>query len=423
LGKESTVDFQSVSAWLKERESEMVELQVGLTARPALGPDNGGLGEWDKARFLEQYLRDHGLDRIEHYDCPDPRVPQGTRPNLAVTIPGRHDRPIIWVLCHMDIVPPGEKLPDGTWKGWESAPYTVRRSGNLLIGRGVSDNQQPIVSSVFAALAIRENGLKPEHTVKLLFVSDEETSSHYGLRYVLREHRQLFSGDDMIIVPDAGRQDSSMIEVAEKSLLWLELRVHGKQGHGSLPSTAINAFRAASQLVCLLDRELHARFDRRDDLFEPPCSTFEPTLHQGNVPNVNTIPGEDVFCFDCRVLPSYSLDEVIDVVTAQCRKVDGELGTATELARRARQDALPPTPPDAPVVKLLTAAVKQVYGITPRPMGIGGSTVAAPFRQLGLPAAVWLTTLETAHQANEACSIAHMVGDAQVFAHVFMSRF
>ena len=31
---------------------------------------------------------------------------------------------------------------------------------------------------------------------------------------------------------------------------------------------------------------------------------------EANVPNINTIPGEDSFFMDCRILPQYSLDEV-----------------------------------------------------------------------------------------------------------------
>jgi len=417
------VDFQKVSRWIDSQVDAMVELQSGLTARPALAPENGGKGEWEKARFLEDYLRRNGLDDIEHLDCPDERVPEGTRPNMVVTVPGRHERPRIWVLTHLDVVPPGERLPDGTWKGWNSDPYTVRRAGDLIVGRGVSDDQQPMVSSIFAVRALIENGVKLAHTVKLLFVADEETNSTYGLRYILREFQHLFSPEDAFIVPDAGSEDGSMIEIAEKSMLWLEFRVRGKQAHASQPGAGINAFRAASHLVCLMDTNLPAQFDRVDHLFDPPVSTFEPTLHAVNVPNVNTIPAEDVFCFDCRVLPAYDLDTVLDFILAQCRQIDRRLGTTTEVKVRARQDAPPATPPDAPVVRLLAPAIEEVYKVKPRTMGIGGATVAAPFRKVGLSAAVWMSSMGTAHQVNEVCSITHMVGDAKVFARVFRTEF
>ncbi len=416
------MDFQTISDWIEAHVEEMIDLQAELTRRPAVGPENGGAGEWEKARFLEGYLRDHGMHRIEHLDCPDERVPEGSRPNIVATIPGLRDRPRVWVLTHLDVVPPGERDADGSWKGWESDPFELRRSGDTLVGRGVIDNQQSMVAATFAARAFLESGLEPAHTVKLLFVSDEEVGSRYGLKHVLAEHAHLFDAEDAIIVPDGGNEDGSMIEVAEKSVLWLEFRVLGKQAHGSMPDRGRNAFRAACRLVGLLDERLHAQFDRSDDLYDPPLSTFEPTLHAANVPNVNTIPGEDVFCFDCRVLPEYGLDSVLDCVRGACREVDESSGTETELRVRNRLDAPPPTPPDSAVVRLLSSAVRGVLGVEPRAMGIGGMTVAADFRTAGLAAAVWMTSAGSEHQVNEACRVADMLGDARVLARVFCTE-
>ena len=56
------------------------------------------------------------------------------------------------------------------------------------------------------------------------------------------------------------------------------------------------------------------------------------------------------------------------------------------------------------------------------PRGIGGGTVAAFFRQQGLPAAVWMTVSQTAHQPNEFCLLSNLVGDARVLAHVFLEE-
>jgi succinyl-diaminopimelate desuccinylase len=416
------MDFQELSDWIASREDEMVELQRELTARPALGPDNGGKGEWEKARFLEEYLAEHGLDRIRHFDCPDDRVPEGTRPNFAVTIEADEPGPREWIMSHLDVVPPGERLPDGSWKGWGSDPWAAQLLDDMVVGRGVSDDQQAIVSSIFAARALVENGLKPVREIKLLFVSDEETGSAYGLHHVLKSEGGPFREDDIIIVPDAGNDDGSMIEIAEKSLLWLRFRVQGTQAHASRPDQGINACRAAADLIHELDRALHERFDRVDHLFDMPRCTFEPTRRDANVPNVNTIPGEDVFYFDCRVLPGYSLDAVFEHAQAQARRIDGAFGTETEVTITSRQDAPPSTPADSPVVRLLKPAISRVREVKPVVMGIGGLTVAAPLRQAGYRAAVWMTCMGKAHQVNETCRISDMVGDAQVFAHTFMHR-
>jgi succinyl-diaminopimelate desuccinylase len=146
-------------------------------------------------------------------------------------------------------------------------------------------------------------------------------------------------------------------------------------------------------------------------------------MHGATVPNVNTIPGEDMFCFDCRVLPDYDLDDLLNYAQAQCRYVDARTGTTTRMTVRSRHDAPPATRPDAPVVKMLEPAIREVYGVEPVTMGIGGMTVASPFRTAGFQAAVWMTTSGTEHQVNEVCSIPHMVGDARVFARAMATEF
>ena len=84
-----------------------------------------------------------------------------------------------------------------------------------------------------------------------------------------------------------------------------------------------------------------------------------------------------------------------------------------------RHDAAEPTPQDAEVVTALKQAVKKITGRKARPMGIGGGTVAAFFRQAGLPAAVWSTCPDTAHQPNEYCLISQVIDDAKVFACIY----
>ena len=55
-------------------------------------------------------------------------------------------------------------------------------------------------------------------------------------------------------------------------------------------------------------------------------------------------------------------------------------------------------------------------------MGIGGGTVAALFRQQGLPAAVWSTCPDTAHQPNEYCLISDIIRDTKVFAALYLDE-
>jgi succinyl-diaminopimelate desuccinylase len=391
-----------------------VELERGLTAIPALDPSSGGDGELDKALWLEGVLRGLAFDGIERYDAPDSRAKGGVRPNLVARLRGESSARTLWIMSHLDVVPPGELSL------WEADPWTLRVDGNRLIGRGVEDNQQAVTSSLLTARAFLEAGVRPPIDLALLFCADEETGSAYGAEWLVHEHRELFGPRDAFLVPDAGNPEGTLLEVAEKSLWWVKVRTSGRQCHASTPEQGVNAFRAASDLVTRL-QDLYTTFPQRDPLFDPPISTFEPTKKDANVPNINTIPGDDVFYLDARVLPAVPLAEVEAELRRLARAVEDAHGVTVTIADVQRAEAAPGTPPDHPLVRAVSDAARQVYGVETAPLGIGGGTVAAVFRRVGLPAVVYSRLEETAHQPNESCLLDNLVGDAKVFALTLMA--
>jgi len=240
----------------------------------------------------------------------------------------------------------------------------------------------------------------------------------------LKNHPELFRRSDLILVPDGGSSDGLFIEVAEKSILWLRIRVKGRQVHASTPGKGLNAHRVAAELVLEVDRLLHEKYSGRNDLFDPPESTFEPTIARNTSSSPNIVPGEHELVFDCRILPGYSLDEVLRDVEEVAervrekyrREVDGESLPVIQVEVIQRSDAPPPTPRDSKVVRLLQEALKIHRGREARIGGIGGGTFAAYFRRIGIPAVVWATLDETAHQPDEYARVDNIVEDAKVMA-------
>ncbi len=408
--------FEQLSRTIDSYRDDTVELQRILTAIPALAPESGGDGEEEKARALENVLRSWGFTNMRRFDAPDERTSTGTRPNIITTIPGTDTDKTVWIITHLDVVPPGERSL------WSHDPYDLVVTDDRVYGRGTEDNQQDLVSSIMAARSLIQNGITPAATVALAFVADEETASVKGLRHLLEQQPPLFKPDDYIVVPDFGNDRGDGIEIAEKSIFWLRFRTIGKQCHASVPSMGNNAFRAASHLVTALD-SLHELFPERDQLYDPPESTFEPTKKEANVPNINTIPGDDVFHLDCRILPVHDLDEVMKKISEITRRIEKQWNVAIQVEPQQKTQAPPPTPADAPVVTMLTEAVARVYGVRPVPVGIGGGTVAAYLREKGLPVAAWSKLNRMAHQPDEYCEIDTMVGNAKVFARLFLNDF
>nr|MCR4953033.1 M20 family metallo-hydrolase [Treponema sp.] len=268
----------------------------------------------------------------------------------------------------------------------------------------------------FAALYYVKNGITPSHTIKLLFVADEENGSEYGIIYLMKNFN-LFKKTDLILIPDGGDPKGETIEIAEKNILWLNIHVIGKQTHGSRPDSGANACLAACDLSVRLHK-LEEVFNKKDPLFEPDYSTFQPTKREKNVDSINIIPGEDRFCMDCRILPCYSLSSVLEKVDQVCAAVIKEYGVKIEYTAPQKSES-PATDHNAPVVKKLAAALKTVHGIDAKCIGIGGGTVGAELRREGIPAVVWSTLDDQAHQPNEYCKVENLIKDALTLIEFF----
>jgi len=405
-------NFNKITKRIDSFRNKMIDMQIQLCGIPAMSPMSGGEGEAKKAEVLLKFLKKNGFQNIEVIKAPDFDTPAGYRPNILALYKGKSSSKTIWIMTHMDVVPPGELA---LWKG---DPFKAWVEEGKIYGRGVEDNQQDMLASLFALKAFQAEGIKPNFDVGIALVADEETGSEKGIQYVLN-HSKAFRNQDLIIVPDAGNEEGGMIEVAEKSILWLKFKTLGKQAHGSTPEKGSNSFKAASFLVTELDN-LYQIFSKKDPLFDPPISTFEPTKKEPNVPNINTIPGEDIFYMDSRILPEYKVEEVEEKIKTMAKDIEKKFKVKIDLEEAQKAPAAPPTPAKAPVVSALKEAIKEVYNKDGKPMGIGGGTVAALFRDAGFNAACWAKLDETAHQPNEYCIIDNMLGDAKVFAHVFL---
>ena len=54
---------------------------------------------------------------------------------------------IIGIAAHLDIVPAGE--------GWDTDPFTLTRKGDMVYGRGVSDDKGAVIASLYAMKLVR----------------------------------------------------------------------------------------------------------------------------------------------------------------------------------------------------------------------------------------------------------------------------
>lgn len=401
-----------VHSRIENYKDDMVQVLGDMIKIPAISPKSGGNGEVKKAEYIRDLISGFGFDEVERIDVPDEESPDKVRPNIIARVKGEGEtKSNLWIVVHSDVV------PEGDLKLWETDPFTPVVKDGKIFGRGVEDNGQELVAAIYAVKALKDEGLTPAININIAIVADEETGSDFGIRPLIE--KGLFDKDDLIIVPDGGNKDGTLIEVSEKTIMWIKIRTIGMQCHGSMPERGINAFKAAMKFGVKVEEELYKKYDKRDDLFDPPISTFEPTKKEANVPNINTIPGEDIFYMDCRILPDYDSEEVFDVIKSIANSVAQETGAKFEFERPQYDPAAPPTSPNSPAVLVLKEAIEKVYKIKPYAGGIGGGTCAAIFRRTGYPAVVWAKLDDTCHAPNEYAVIENIINDAKVYATIF----
>lgn len=402
-----------IFAEVERLRDEMVASLSRICRIPAVSPHNGGTGEEEKAKEIEKLVAELGFGEVEWQRVDDGKSSTGNRPSLLMEYEGKSPRRLC-ILTHTDIVPEGDRSL------WTHDPYDPIVKDGRLYGRGVSDNGMTLIASLYALKALTNLGVTPSFTVCLAFLADEEMGSDFGVKPLVE--RGLFRRDDLVIAPDGGNDRGDFIEISEKSGLKLEFYVTGRQAHASMPQAGLNACRVANLLAVEIDNAVHKAFPEEDRLFDPAVSTFEPTRRFANVPNVNTIPGKERFSFDCRVLPSVPLDDVIALVNKVKDDVAKRTGAKIEL-EIGRSDAAPPTSADSDIVRLLKSSVTEVLNVDPTLGGIGGGTFAAFFRRKGIPAAVWQQECDSvAHQPDEYTEIDYIVNNAKVFASMMVGK-
>ena len=86
---------------------------------------------------------------------------------------------VIGILAHLDVVPAGD--------GWDSDPFVMTRKGNIVYGRGVTDNKSAAVSCMYALKYLKDTGYPFKKRVRLILGCNEESGSACIRHYVQEE--------------------------------------------------------------------------------------------------------------------------------------------------------------------------------------------------------------------------------------------
>ena len=155
---------------------------------------------------------------------------------LVAVLPGTSKtlKPML-LLAHIDVVVANRA-------DWERDPYTLVEENGYYYARGILDDK--FQSAVYADTLIRlkQEGYKPQRTIKLALTCGEETDTAWnGAEYLASERRDLIDAEFALNEGGGGRTDGKgnlvvqTIQVGEKVYQDYKLTVTNPGGHSSQP--------------------------------------------------------------------------------------------------------------------------------------------------------------------------------------------
>jgi acetylornithine deacetylase/succinyl-diaminopimelate desuccinylase-like protein len=356
---------------------------------------------------------------------------------------GRPGAPTILVYGHYDVQPTGDPAE------WQTPPFELRVDGDVLRGRGVSDDKGPVylVLQTARAFAAQEGGLPLN--VKFLFEGEEEIGSPHLPEFVASRAAELAA--DLVISADGAmwRPGEPSLSLMSKGLVSLDITVEGARDDlhsGRYGGTVANPLHVLSSLLASLhaadgsvavagfydgippltaerraeiarvpfDEAGYARGLGLDEAFgEPGLSTLErlwerPTLEVNGVRGggkYTVIPHLAVGNVSGRLVPGQDPDHVLAAIAAHVRAQPAPGVRVTVTADAARVPAYT-IPAAHPAITAATAALESVYPGAPVLLACIAGTLPATAlfeRELGAKTLFFSfsTSDENLHAPNE----------------------
>jgi acetylornithine deacetylase len=352
---------------------DIAGLTADLVAIDSTNPDlvPGGAGEGNIAAFVAGWLREAGLDVTV-------RDLETNRANVVGVLPGSGGGKSLMLNAHMDVV----------GAGGMTDPWTPRREGDRLYGRGSFDMKASLAVIMLVAREAAAWGLRGDLTITA--VADEEFAS-IGTQDIVNHYR----ADAAIVTEPTGLD----LCVAHKGFVWIEVETTGLAAHGSLPDVGVDAIAMMGPVLTgltALDQELRS-------------GTRYPLLGTGSVhaslieggQELSSYPHRCVLGIERRTVPGETQEQVEGEIAA----ILDEAARRFPAFRAAQRTLLVREPfsvdLNEPIVQLAKQELARVRHDEPPVTGAFGWMDSALLSAAGIPTVILGPDGEGAHADEE----------------------
>jgi acetylornithine deacetylase/succinyl-diaminopimelate desuccinylase-like protein len=311
---------------------------------------------------------------------------------------GAPGAPTVLVYGHYDVQPTGDLAE------WITPPFELHRDGDIVRGRGSTDDKGPVYIVLKTARAFMEQEGALPLNVKFLFEGEEEIGSPHLPAFIEAHAAELAA--DLVISADGAmwRPTEPSLSLMSKGLVSMDIAVEGASGDlhsGRFGGTVANPLHALAEVVASLHTPdgtvaVEGFYDgipelsqqRRQEIADVPFNekdflsaigleqghgeagftTLErlwerPTLEVNGISGggkYTVIPHAAVANVSCRLVPGQDPGAVIDAITAHVDALELEGARVTVQPDDARVPAYT-IPAGHPAIRAAAAALEAVY--------------------------------------------------------------
>ena len=397
--------------------------------------------------------------------------------NVAGHVEYGSSGPLIAVLSHLDVVPPGD--------GWKHEPFGGSIENGRVIGRGASDDKGPAIAALYVLRAFADEVPDPPARIRVIFGTNEESGMAGIRRYFKSEPlpdfgfspdagyplynremgivnvfltakksggeivTELSGGEALNMVANEARATISseivglakriVTDVAENGSVEHRLtiakegestRVHarGISAHGGRPAAGVSAISYLVDAISEIARRAESESGESEGSFEPQISAlrrligYETRGDSLGIATRDMISGELSVNWGTLEIKNGNIIVGLNLrypVTADFNKISSALKRRAERAgfRVSSEHHLEPLfiPEDSPLVRKLLHAYSMVTGEDAAPLSMSGGTYARMLNNRGVAfGAGFPGEISNAHQPEEQISIASLMRHSEI---------
>jgi len=379
--------YEDIGRWIDAHHPQQIKFLREIVKVPSDTPPGDNAPAAEKAAALltamsfdverhpvpEDFLRAYGMRSVT---------------NLIVRQRFGSGGPTVALNAHGDVVPPGE--------GWTKPPYGGVIEDGRMYGRGVAVSKSDIATYTYALAALRAQGASGaalNGVVELHFTYDEEFGGLAGPGWLL-EHK--LTRPDFAIAASF----SYAVVTAHNGCLQFEVTVHGKSGHGAMPETGRDAFRAGVAILNAIYAEADALKSQKSRVKGIDHPTMIVGLVNGGI-NTNVVPDRLTFRMDRRMTPEEDPSAVEARVRALIESVAAtHEGIRVEIKRLLLANALKPLPGYEKLVQAIRRHALRAFGEDIPAVGVPLYADARLYGEHGVPIVMYGAGPRTIAESN-----------------------